>query len=84
MSGSPHSQFYIGIFIFYKHESIPNSVDIYGLGHMDCKSSFKFLNLPLWANFYNHTDLSQTIPLDQLTLLDDLNQASPAAQVEVG
>ena len=43
-----------------------------------------FLNLPLWANFYNHTDLSRTIPLDQLTLLDDLNQASPAAQVEVG
>ena len=48
-----------------------------------------FLNLPLWANFYNHTDLSHvtsTIPLDQLTLFmtSTLNQASPAAQVEAG
>ena len=51
-----------------------------------------FLNLPLWANFYNHTDLSHSTSttLDQPTLLDDLNltstlnQASPAAQVEEG
>ena len=57
-----------------------------------------FLNLPLWANFYNYTDLSHatSMTLDQPTLLDDLNpqpstlnpqpstlnQASPAAQVE--
>ena len=54
---------------------------------------FVFLNLPLWANFYNYTDLSHsttTTTLDQPTLLDDLNltstlnQASPAAQVEAG
>ena len=38
-----------------------------------------FLNLPLWANFYNYTDLScstttTTITtLDQPTQLDDLN-----------
>ena len=33
-----------------------------------------FLNLPLWANFYNHTELSHTTrPLEQPTLLDDLN-----------
>ena len=55
------------------------------------KSKF-FLNLPLWANFYNYTDLSHSTSttLDQPTLLDDLNltstlnQASPAAQVEAG
>ena len=51
----------------------------------------RFLNLPLWANFYNYTDLSgttSTIPLDQLTnwmtSTSTLNQASPAAQVEAG
>ena len=49
-----------------------------------------FLNLPLWANFYNHTELSHstsTMTLDQPTLLymtSTLNQASPAAQVEAG
>ena len=35
-----------------------------------------FLNLPLWANFYIYTDLSGTTttrPLEQPTLLDDLN-----------
>ena len=39
-------------------------------------------NLPVWANFYNHTELSHTTttttttttrPLEQPTLLDDLN-----------
>ena len=40
---------------------------------------FVFLNLPLWANFYNYTDLSHTttttatMTLDQPTLLYDLN-----------
>ena len=54
-----------------------------------------FLNLPLWANFYNYKDLSLLLllvpPLDQPTPLYDLNpqpstlnQASPAAQVEAG
>ena len=44
--------------------------------------------MPLWANFYNYTDLSHTttttIPLDQLTnwMTSTLNQASPAEQVE--
>ena len=34
-----------------------------------------FLNLPLWANFYNHTDLSHatSTTLDQPILLYDLN-----------
>ena len=32
-------------------------------------------NLPVWANYYNHTELSHTTtrPLEQPTLLDDLN-----------
>ena len=57
------------------------------------KVTIQFLNLPLWANFYNYTDLSgattstSTRPLDQLnnwmTSTSTLNQASPAAQVEV-
>ena len=39
---------------------------------------FQFFNLPLWANFYNYTDLSctttsTTTNLDQPTLLYDLN-----------
>ena len=43
---------------------------------LSVKLKNKFLNLPLWANFYIYTDLSgttTTTTLDQPTLLDDLN-----------
>ena len=50
---------------------------------------FLFLNLPLWANFYNYPDLSgASTTLEQPTLLDDLNLSlnpqpvSQAAKVE--
>ena len=43
----------------------------YKLNYLD---DVQLLNLPLWANFYNYTDLSHTtMTLDQPTLLYDLN-----------
>ena len=61
-----------------------------------CWAIHYFLNLPLWANFYNYTDLScsttsttfrPTNPIgwpQPQPSTSTLNQASPAAQVEAG
>ena len=61
--------------VLLEHSGLPHVLPLaVPIGHSKSLLLFEFLNLPLWANFYNYPDLScSTTTLDQPTLLDDLN-----------